>query len=60
MEIYYVMIEGTPKENNPECEDIIGAYIDVWVRTDSLEDAVQKAKEYVEYEEWNISNIEEG
>ena len=59
MAIYYVMIEGTPKETNPESNDTKGAYIDVWVKTDSMEDAVQKAKKYICLEEWNVIRIEE-
>ena len=59
MAIYYVMIEGTPKETNPESNDTQGAYIDVWVKTESVEDAVQKAKEYIDLEEWNVIRIEE-
>ena len=59
MAIYYVMIEGVPKETNPEFGDTKGAYIDIWVKTDSLEDAVQKAKEYVDLEEWDVISVEE-
>ena len=53
------MIEDVPKETNPECNDTREAYIDVWVKTDSLECATQKAKEYVDHEEWNMIRIEE-
>ena len=59
MAIYYVMIEGTPKETNPESNDTQGAYIDVRVKTESSGDAVQKAKEYIDLEEWNVIRIEE-
>ncbi len=59
MTIYYVMIEGVPKETNPESEETQGAYIDVWVKTESLEDAIQKAKDYVDHEEWEVDHIEE-
>ena len=45
MTIYYVMIEGVPKETNPESEETQGAYIDVWVKTESLEDAIQKGSQ---------------
>lgn len=47
MTVYYVMIEGKPKDTNPESAETEGAYIDVWVKSDLLEDAVQKAKDYL-------------
>ena len=59
MKIYYVMSEGEPKETNPERAEALGAYIDVWVHTDSLEDAVQKAGDYVDQEGWTVIGIEE-
>ena len=59
MTVYYVMIEGKPKDTNPESAETKGAYIDVWVKSDLLEDAVQKAKDYVEQEEWEVISIEE-
>ena len=59
MKIYYVMIEGTPKETNHESKETKGAYIDIWVKTDSLEEAVKQAKDYVDREEWNVIQIEE-
>lgn len=59
MTVYNVMIEGVPKDTNPESNDTQGAYIDVWVMTESLEDAIQKAKDYVDLEEWEVIHIEE-
>lgn len=59
MTVYYVMIEGKPKDTNPESAETEGAYIDVWVKSDLLEDAVQKAKDYVEQEEWEVISVEE-
>ena len=59
MKIFYLMIEGEPKDTNPESAEMQGAYIDVWVRTESLEDSIQKAKDYVDQEEWNVVAIEE-
>lgn len=59
MTVYYVMIEGKPKDTNPESVETEGAYIDVWVKSDLLEDAVQKAKDYVEQEEWEVISVEE-
>lgn len=57
--IFYVMIEAVPKESNPESAETIGAYVDVWVKTGSLDEAVQKAKEYVDQEEWIVDHVEE-
>ena len=59
MAIFYVMLEGEPKDTNPESNETRGAYIDVWVKTESLEDAFQKAKDYVDQEEWKVTNIED-
>lgn len=59
MKIFYVMFEGKPKAGNPESFEIEGGFIDVWVKTDSPEDAVQKAKEYVDQEDWEVVSIEE-
>ena len=57
--VFYIMFEAIPKESNPESAEVIGAYIDVWVKTDSLDDAIQKAKEYVDQEGWYANHIEE-
>lgn len=59
MAIYYVMIEGKPNDNNPESAETKGAYIDVWVMSELLEDAVHKAKDYVEQEDWTVISLEE-
>ena len=59
MAIFYVMVEGTPKETNHESKETKGAYIDIWVKTESLEEAVKQAKDYVDREEWNVVQIEE-
>ena len=58
MTMYYVMIEGYPKESNPEINEVEGAYIDIWVKTGSAEDAVEKAKAYVDEEDWETDHIE--
>lgn len=59
MTIYYVMFEGVPKDMNPEKDEVQGAYIDIWVKADTSEEAIQKAKEYVDLEEWEVTNVEE-
>lgn len=55
--IYYSIIEGEPKETNPESAETLGAYIDVWVKAESLEESIQKAKDYVDLEGWIIIDI---
>lgn len=59
MAIYYVMIEGKPKNTNPESEEVKGAFIDIWVMTDTVENAIQKAKDYVDQEEWAVVSLNE-
>ena len=59
MRIYYVMIEGVPKDTNPEINETKGAYIDVWVETESVDDAIRRTEEYVDLEEWKVIRVEE-
>ena len=52
MKIYYLMIEAVPEDTNPEREEADGAFINIWVRAASENEALMKAKDYVDEEEW--------
>ena len=52
MAIYYIMIEAIPNSNNPERNEFGGAYINCWVKASTQKEALKKAKEYINDENW--------
>ena len=59
MKIYYFMIHAVPKEDNPESEECIGAYVNCWVKGLTHFTALKKAKKYIVSEGWTATNIED-
>lgn len=53
------MIDSIPKNDNPEKEQYVGAYVNCWVKEGSKEEALQKAEEYIDSQGWIPQNIEE-
>lgn len=53
------MIEAIPRETNIEKDEVGGAFINLWIKAESREIAIFKAKEYVDDEDWDFLNIED-
>lgn len=58
LQIYYLFIEGKPYPDNPESEEVSGAYINCFVKAKGIADAKAKAIEYISSEGWEVENIE--
>ena len=59
MPIYYLMIEAIPSRSNPESKALGGAYLNCWVKASSPKDALNKAKEYIDRENWVFIKTED-
>ena len=59
MVVYFLFIEAKPRSDNDESEEFGGAYINCWVKAKSEKAAINEAKNYIDYEGWEIVNIEE-
>ena len=59
MTIYYLMIIAVPRSTNPEIMEFGGAYVNCWVKAATPEDAIDRAREYIEQENWVFLKAEE-
>ena len=59
MSIYYIMAEAAPSKDNDESKEFGGAYINIWVKSETKEAALTKAKEFIVDEGWVLVNVEE-
>ncbi|MBE6880544.1 MAG: hypothetical protein E7490_06900 [Ruminococcaceae bacterium] len=59
MTIFYLMIEAVPKQDNPESKEFGGAFINLWVKATTKNEALKKAKNYVDEVNWKFVNAEE-
>ena len=59
MDIYFIMVEAVPGRDHPESRLYGGAYIDCWVKAGSEKDAVAKAMEYIDGENWSCVCLED-
>jgi len=59
MNIYYIMIEAVPRSDNPESRELGGAYINCWVKAATQKEALIKAREYVDWENWIFIKTED-
>lgn len=59
MDIYYLMIEAIPNKDNAESEEVGGAYINFWVKAKTKENALIKAKKYVDEVNWKSIKVED-
>lgn len=59
MLIYYFFVEAVPMKDNPESEYVDGAFVNCWIKADSVKSAIKKAKEYIKREKWRWVNAED-
>lgn len=59
MKIYYLLLEGKPYTDNGESKEVLGAYINCWVKAKNKKAAEDLAIEYISSEGWETLNIEE-
>lgn len=59
MSIFYLMIEAVPKQSNPESKEFGGAFINLWVKATTKNEALKKAKNYIDNVNWKFVNAEE-
>ncbi|MBQ3162625.1 MAG: hypothetical protein IJC04_10945 [Oscillospiraceae bacterium] len=59
MNIYYLMIEAVPNEDNDEREEVDGAYINFWVKANEYETALKEAMEYIDNENWQSIKVKD-
>lgn len=57
--MYYFMFEGIPLPDNPESKECEGAYILCFVNKKEQQEALSKAKAYINHEGWKIIRVEE-
>ncbi|MBW5445505.1 hypothetical protein GE107_05440 [Cohnella sp. CFH 77786] len=59
MPIYYFMFEAIPNPDNPERNELAGAFVNCWVKGDDVDVALKEARKYINNQGWNVINIEE-
>ena len=59
MNIYYLMIEAVPDKSNPESKQFGGAFINFWVKTETVKEALEETKKYISEENWKYIKTEE-
>ncbi len=59
VDMYYIMFEAKPLPDNPESEECGGAYINVWVNSEDSNFAMERAKNYIRNEGWEIIKVED-
>lgn len=59
MDIYCVILEGTPSENDEDRYHFKGAFVTCWVRAASPEDARETARGTLEKDGWTIFSEED-
>ncbi len=59
MNVYFFMLEAVPCENNPESEYLGGAFVNCWVKAETMENAFDEAVKYLEIQGWEFIRIED-
>ena len=59
MNIYFFMLEAIPSEGNPEIEELGGAFVNCWVKAETMETAFDEAVKYLEIQDWEFIRIED-
>ena len=59
MGVYYLMVEATPKRDNPESKEFGGAFVNCFVKADTPYDAQRKVEEYLSEQKWVFIRIED-
>ncbi len=57
-ELFLLRIEATPTPENPEKDDVGGAYVNAWVDAETLREAEEKAIERIKEEGWSPVKFE--
>ncbi len=59
MNIYFFMLEAIPNESNPESEELGGAFVNCWVKAETMGVAFDEAVKYLEIQDWEFIRIED-
>ena len=59
MNIYFFMLEAVPSESNPESKELGGAFVNCWVKAETMEIAFDEATKYLEIQDWEFVRIED-
>ncbi len=59
MNVYFFMLEAVPNASNPESEVLGGAFVNCWVKAETMENAFDEAVNYLEVQQWEFVRIEE-
>ena len=59
MEIFYLQYEASPTIESDIYNDVGGAYINCWIKTDSLQSAMKIAEKDIKNNRWVVHNLED-
>ena len=59
MNIYFFMLEAVPSESNPESKELGGAFVNCWVKAETMEDAFDEAVKDLGFQGWKFVRIED-
>lgn len=59
MAIFYFLFEAIPHADNPERQELAGAYITCWVNSIDFTFALPYVTTYINNEGWKVINVEE-
>lgn len=57
--MYYIMFEAKPLPDNAESKDYGGVYINWWINSEDSNFAMNRAKNYITNEEWEMTKVED-
>jgi Suppressor of fused protein (SUFU) len=60
MAVYFLMYHVKPEQDNPRASEVVGAYVNCWVISDTIEEAVEIAIPKITGLKWIIAYLEEG
>ena len=55
----FLFLECQPNEDAPEFEEVLGAFVTMWIDTDSKDEAVKTAHKSIEEELWTVDELED-
>lgn len=56
--LFLLRIEATPTPENPESDEVAGAYVNAWVDAETLREAEEKAIDRIKEEGWSPVKFE--
>jgi len=59
MTIYLIQLEAIPDIDNPEKEKCVGAIVNCWVKSINMKLALNRAKNYLSNQGWEVINVED-